>query len=78
MFVSHWERKYRMIKKTLCTWRLQYKIVDLKMAITEYIWNVDRAILNTVFENTEWFVNKCVETGTLYNVALLRNALFYN
>jgi hypothetical protein len=36
---------------------------DLKMAITEYIRNVDRAILNTVFENTVWSVNKCLETG---------------
>jgi hypothetical protein len=36
---------------------------DLKMAITEYIRNVDRAILNTVFENTVGRVNKCLETG---------------
>jgi hypothetical protein len=35
----------------------------LKMAITEYIRNVDRAILNTVFENTVRRVNKCPETG---------------
>jgi hypothetical protein len=35
----------------------------MKMAITEYIWNVDRAILNTVFENTVRRVNKCLETG---------------
>jgi hypothetical protein len=33
------------------------------MAIAEYIRNVDRAILNTVFENTVWCVNKCLETG---------------
>jgi hypothetical protein len=33
------------------------------MAITEYIRNADRAILNTVFENTVWCVNKCLETG---------------
>ena len=33
------------------------------MAITEYIRNVDRAILNTVFENTVRRVNKCLETG---------------
>jgi hypothetical protein len=32
------------------------------MAITEYIRNVDRAILNTVFENTVRRVNKCLET----------------
>jgi len=36
---------------------------DLKMAITKYVRNVDRAILNTVFENTVWRVNKCLETG---------------
>jgi len=36
---------------------------DLKMAITEYIQNVDHAILNTVFENTVRHVNKCLETG---------------
>jgi hypothetical protein len=35
----------------------------LKMVITEYIRNVDRAILNTVFENTVRCVNKCLETG---------------
>jgi hypothetical protein len=35
---------------------------DLKMAITEYIRNVDRAILNTVFENTVRRVNKCLKT----------------
>ena len=40
-----------------------HKIDDLKMAITEYIRNVDRAILNTVFENTVRRVNKCLETG---------------
>jgi hypothetical protein len=36
---------------------------DLKMAITEYIRNVDRAILSIVFENTVRRVNKCLETG---------------
>jgi hypothetical protein len=35
----------------------------LKMAITEYIRNLDRAMLNTVFEKTVQRVNKCVETG---------------
>jgi hypothetical protein len=40
---------------------------DLKMAITEYIPNVDRVILNTVFENTvRRRVNKCLETGGGY------------
>jgi hypothetical protein len=33
------------------------------MAIAEYIRNVYRAILNTVFENTVRRVNKCLETG---------------
>ena len=42
---------------------LQYTTDELKMAITEYIRNVDRAILNTVFENTVWHVSKCLETG---------------
>jgi hypothetical protein len=40
-----------------------HTIDDLKMAITEYIRNVDRAILNTVLENTVRRVNKCLETG---------------
>jgi hypothetical protein len=40
-----------------------HTIDDLKMAITEYIRNVDLAILNTVFENTVRRVNKCLETG---------------
>ena len=38
-------------------------IDDLKMAITEYIRNMDRDILNTVFENTVRRVNKCLEIG---------------
>jgi hypothetical protein len=33
------------------------------MTITEYIQNVDRAILNTAFDNTVRRVNKCLETG---------------
>jgi hypothetical protein len=33
------------------------------MSITEHIQNADRAILNTVFENTVQHVNKCLETG---------------
>ena len=61
-------RLYRVIKKTLCTWRLQYKKNTQKYSIlnsfiTEYIRNVDRAMLNTVFENTVRRVNKCLETG---------------
>jgi hypothetical protein len=38
-------------------------ILSMKMTITEYIRNVDRAMLNTVFENTVRLVNKCLETG---------------
>jgi hypothetical protein len=40
-----------------------HTIDELKMAITEYVWNVDCAILNTVFENTVQSVNKSLETG---------------
>jgi len=40
-----------------------HTIDDLKMAITEYIRNVDRALLNMVFKNTVQHVNKCLETG---------------
>jgi hypothetical protein len=40
-----------------------HTVDDLKMAITEYIRNVDSAILNTVFENTVRRVNKYLETG---------------
>jgi hypothetical protein len=36
---------------------------DLKMAITEYIWNVDRTIPNTVFEDRVLRVNKYLENG---------------
>jgi len=36
---------------------------NLKIAITEYIRNVERVILNMVFENTVWRVNKCLENG---------------
>jgi hypothetical protein len=39
-----------------------HKIDDLMMAITEYIRNMDRAMLNTIFENTVRRVNKCLET----------------
>ena len=35
---------------------------DLKVAITEYIRNADRVLLNTVFDNTVRRVNKCPET----------------
>jgi len=46
--------------------RVQYNrhtIDEFKTAITEYIRNVDRAIVNTVFENAVWHVNTCLETG---------------
>jgi hypothetical protein len=33
------------------------------MAIIEYIRNVDRAVLNTILENTVRRVNKCLEIG---------------
>jgi hypothetical protein len=39
---------------------------DMKITITEYTPSVDRAILNTVFENTVRRVNKCLETGGGY------------
>ena len=38
-------------------------IDELKMAFTEYIRNVDCAILDTVFQNTVRCVNKCLEIG---------------
>jgi hypothetical protein len=40
-----------------------HTIDDLKTTITEYIQNVDRAILYTVFENKVQRVNNCLETG---------------
>jgi hypothetical protein len=44
--------------------KLQYCTADsVKMAIIEYIRNVDCAMLNTFFENTDRRVNKCLETG---------------
>jgi len=42
---------------------VQRTIAELKMVITEHIRILDRAILNTVFENTVRHVNKCLETG---------------
>jgi len=39
-----------------------HTIDGLKMAITDYIRSVDRAILNTVFENTVRRVNIRLET----------------
>jgi len=40
-----------------------HTVGELKMAITEYIRNVDCVVLNTVFENTVCRVNKYLETG---------------
>jgi hypothetical protein len=39
----------------------KYSILD--SFFPEYIQNVDCAVLNTVFMNTVWHVNKCLETG---------------
>jgi hypothetical protein len=50
--------------KTLCApGDYSTKNTQIKMATTEYIRNVDRAILNTVFENTVRRVNTCLGTG---------------
>jgi hypothetical protein len=49
----------------------------MKMAITEYIRHVDRALLSTVFENTVRRVNKCLETGG-GNFELTCNVLYFN
>jgi hypothetical protein len=43
---------YSTVQKNLVYSNNPYTTGDLKMAINEYILNVDRAILNTVFENT--------------------------
>jgi len=57
--VRHNVTLYWVIKKSLSNWRLQYSTIDdLKMVITEYIRNVNRAILNTVRH-----VNKHLQTG---------------
>ena len=39
-----------------------HTIYDMKMTITEHIRYVDRAILNTFFDNTVRRVNKCLVT----------------
>jgi hypothetical protein len=51
---------------------------DLKMAIKEYIQNVDRAILNTVFENTVRHVNKCLENGRGHSLNITCTFLYCN
>jgi hypothetical protein len=54
-----------------------HTIHDTKMAITEYIRNVDRAIRNTVFENTVRRVNKCLKlAGGILNITC--NFLYCN
>ena len=57
-FYSGWSKSLVHLTITV-----RYTIDELKTAITEYIRNVDRATLNTVFENTVRRVNKCLETG---------------
>ena len=51
------------VHSTQCIPTIPHAIDDLKMAITEYIRYVDRAVLNRVFENTFRRVNKCLEHG---------------
>jgi hypothetical protein len=51
------------VQKTSVYLNNPHTIDDLKMATTEYIRNMDRAILNTVFDITVRRVNKCLETG---------------
>jgi hypothetical protein len=51
---------------------------SLTMAIAEYIRNVDRAILNTDFENTVRRVNKCLETGRGDTLNITCNFLYCN
>jgi hypothetical protein len=61
--------EYTEWSKSLCAMKNSvysnnpHTIDDLNISITEYIRNVDGAILNTVFENTVRRVNKCLETG---------------
>jgi hypothetical protein len=63
----HFSCCYTECSKRLCAPDEQsnnpHTIDHVKMTITEYICNADRAILNTVFENTVRRVNKCLETG---------------
>jgi len=51
------------VHRTITVRNNPHTIDELKMAITELVRNVDRAILNTGFENTVRRVNKCLETG---------------
>jgi hypothetical protein len=49
--------------KNLVSSKNPHIIDELKMAITEYIRNVDRAILNMIFEKKVRRVNICLEIG---------------
>ena len=55
---------------------LTITVDDLKMAITEYIRDVNRAILNTVLENTVRRVNVWRLVGDILNIAC--NFLYCN
>jgi len=61
--LNHTPDKHGVIKKSAPDDYSTHKTDDLKMVITEDIRNVDRAIRNTVFENTVRRVSKCLETG---------------
>jgi hypothetical protein len=54
---------YRVIKNLCTPDDYSTKNTQEKMVIREFIRNMDRAILNTVFENTVQRVNKYLETG---------------
>jgi len=51
---------------------------DFKMVITEYVRNVDRAVLNTVFENTVRRVNKYLENVPVDALNITCNFLYCN
>jgi hypothetical protein len=71
-FEVHYNSQFELVhlmitvKKNSVYSNIPHTIDDLKMAITEYIRNVDRAILNTVFGNTVRCGNKCLETGRVH------------
>jgi hypothetical protein len=62
MIVIQSDQKFS-VHLTITVQNNPHTIDELKAAITEYIRNVDRAILNMVFENAVRYVNKCLETG---------------
>ena len=51
---------------------------DFKMVITEYVRNVDRAVLNTVFEDTVRRVNKYLENVPVDALNITCNFLYCN